>query len=77
MESFTIFAEKPCETLQKLKAKGITQNSNYMQSLEASCNQKLQPKKNLSSKNNIIKIVGISAAIIGLITTLIIINKKK
>ena len=77
MESFTIFAEKPCETLEKLKAKGITQNSNYIQSLEASCNQKLKPKNIFSSKKNIIKIVGISAAIIGLITTLILINKKK
>lgn len=77
MESFTSFAETPCKTLEKLKAKGITQDSNYMQSLEALCNQKMQPPKALTSKKNLIKIVGISVAIIGLITTLIIINKKK
>ena len=77
MESFTSFAETPCMTLEKLRAKGITQDSNYMQSLEASCNQKMQPEKVPNSKKNIIKIVGISAAIIGLITTLILINKKK
>ena len=77
MESFTSFAETPCKTLQKLRAKGITQDSNYMQSLEALCNQKMQPEKVPNSKKNIIKIVSISAVIIGLITTFIIINKKK
>ena len=77
MESFTSFAETPCKTLEKLRAKGITQDSNYIQSLEASCNQKMQPKEALTNKKNLIKIVGISVAIIGLITTLIIINKKK
>jgi len=77
MESFTIFAETPCETLQKLRSKGITQNSDYIKSLEAACDQKMQPKKALTSNKNILKIVGISTAIIGLITTLILINKKK
>ena len=77
MEGFTIFAETPCETLQKLRSKGITQNSDYIKSLEAACDQKMQPAKALTSKSNIIKIVGISTAIIGLITALILINKKK
>lgn len=77
MDSFQIFAETPCVTLEKLRAKGVTQKSNYMQNLEAACNQKMQPKKALTSKKNIIKIVSISAAIIGLITALILINKKK
>ena len=77
MESFMIFAEKPCKTLQKLRAKGITQNSNYMQNLEVACKQKAQPKQALKKNKNIIKIAGISALIIGLITTLILINKKK
>jgi len=77
MESFTIFAETPCKTLQKLRAKGITQNSDYIKKLEAACDQKMQPKKALTSSKNIIKIVGISTAIIGLITTLILINKKR
>ena len=77
MERFTLFAETPCETLQKLRSKGITQNSDYIKSLEAACDQKMQPVKALSSKNNILKIVGISTAIIGLITALILINKKK
>jgi len=72
-----IFAEKPCKTLQKLRAKGITQNSNYMQNLETACKQKTQPKQALKKNKNIIKIAGISALIIGLITTLILINKKK
>jgi ribosomal protein L7Ae-like RNA K-turn-binding protein len=77
MEDFTLFSETPCKTLQKLKLKGITQNSNYIKNLEAACDQKKQPVKVVVSKKNIIKIVGISATIIGLIATLIIIKKKK
>lgn len=76
MSSFTIFAEIPCATLQTLRAKGITQNSDYMQSLEAACSQKTKPKV-LTSEKNVMKIVSISTAIVGLITTLILINKKK
>ena len=45
MEGFTLFSETPCETLQKLRAKGVTQSSAYIQSLEAACNQKMQPVK--------------------------------
>jgi len=77
MERFTIFAETPCETLQKLREKGITGNSGYINNLEAACDQKMQPATALSSSKNSMKIIGISTAIIGLITTLIIINKKK
>lgn len=77
MDGFTIFAETPCETLQKLRSKGITQNSNYMKSLEAACDQKMQPKKTLTSKNNILIITGVSTVIIGLIASLIYIKKKK
>ena len=77
MESFTIFAEKPCETLQKLRAKGVTQNSAYIQSLEAACNQKMQPAKAVASKNNILIIAGVSTLIIGLIAGFIYIKKKK
>ena len=77
MDGFTIFAETPCETLQKLRSKGITQNSNYMKSLEAACDQKMQPQKALTSKNNILIITGVSTVIIGLIAGLIYIKKKK
>ena len=77
MEGFTLFSETPCETLQKLRAKGITQSSAYMQSLEAACDQKMQPKKDLTSKNNILIITGVSTVIIGLIAGLIYIKKKK
>lgn len=76
MDGFTIFAETPCETLQKLRSKGITQNSNYMKSLEAACDQKIQPKKALTSNNTLI-IAGVSTVIIGLIAGLIYIKKKK
>ena len=77
MENFTLFAETPCKTLQKLRAKGVTQNSSYIQSLEDACNQKLQPQKALKSQNNNLIIAGISTVIIGLIAGLIYINKKK
>ena len=77
MESFRLFAETPCETLQKLRSKGITQNSNYIKSLEAACDQKMQPEKALVSKNNILIIAGVSTAIVGLIAFLIYVNKKK
>ncbi len=77
MESFRLFAETPCETLQKLRSKGITQNSNYIKSLETACDQKMQPAKALGSKNNILIIAGVSTAIVGLIAFLIYVNKKK
>lgn len=77
MDGFTLFAETPCETLQKLRSKGITQNSNYMKSLEAACDQKMQPKKALTSNNNTLIIAGVSTVIIGLIAGLIYIKKKK
>ena len=77
MDGFTIFAETPCETLQKLRSKGITQNSDYTKSLEAACDQKMQPAKALGSKNNILIIAGVSTAIVGLIAFLIYVNKKK
>lgn len=77
MESFRLFAETPCETLQKLRSKGITQNSNYIKSLETACDQKMQPAKALESKNNILIIASVSTAIIGLIAFLIYLNKKK
>ena len=77
MENFTLFSETPCETLQKLKSKGVPQNSSYIKSLEAACDQKMQPAKALTSKNNILIIAGVSTAIAGLIAFLIYINKKK
>ncbi len=77
MEGFTLFSETPCETLQKLRAKGITQSSAYMQSLEAACDQKMQPGKVVANKNNILIIAGVSTLIIGLISVFIYINKKK
>jgi LPXTG-motif cell wall-anchored protein len=77
MEDFTLFSETPCKTLQKLKLKGITQNSNYIKNLEAACDQKKQPVKSLTSKNNILIIAGVSTAILGLIAFLIYVNKKK
>jgi len=77
MNEFTLFSETPCETLQKLRLKGISQNSNYIKSLEAACDQKLQPQKALTSNNNILIIAGVSTAIIGLIAGLIYIKKKK
>ncbi len=76
MDGFTIFAETPCDTLEKLRSKGVTQNSNYIKSLEAACDQRMQPEKALTSKNNIFLIAGVSTAIIGLIAALIYINKK-
>jgi len=77
MESFRLFAETPCKTLEKLKLKGVTQNSNYIRSLETACDQKMQPAKALGSKNNILIIAGVSTAIVGLIAFLIYVNKKK
>jgi len=77
MNDFTLFSETPCETLQKLRLKGVSQNSNYIKSLEVACNQKLQPQKALTSNNNILIIAGVSTAIIGLIAGLIYIKKKK
>ena len=77
MEGFTLFSETPCETLQKLRAKGITQSSTYIQSLETACNQKMQPVKVVANKNNILIITGVSTLIIGLIAGLIYIKKKK
>ncbi len=77
MDSFKLFAETPCETLQKLRSKGITQNSNYIKRLETACDQKMQPAKALTSKNNILIIAGVSTVIIGLIAFLIYLNKKK
>ncbi len=77
MDDFTLFAETPCDTLEKLRLKGVPKNSNYTRSLEAACKQKMQVKESLISKNNFVKIAGISAVTIGLITFLIILNKKK
>ena len=77
MDGFKLFAETPCKTLEKLKLKGVTQNSNYIKSLEAACDQKIQPKKDLTSKNNVLLITGVSTVIIGLIAGLIYIKKKK
>lgn len=76
MSSFTVFAKTPCETLQKLRSKGITQNSAYIQDLEAACSQKMQSKKTLSSQTNRVKIVGISALILILTTVLYLKTKK-
>ena len=76
MERFTLFAETPCETLEKLRIRGVPEDSKYMQNLEAACKQKTQPALTLKNKNNWIKLAGIGALIIGLGTALILINKK-
>lgn len=76
MNDFTLFAETPCATLEKLRLKGVSKDSDYMQSLDAACKQKMQPDKVLTGNNNLIKIAGIGALVIGLGTAFFLIFKK-
>ena len=76
MNDFTLFAETPCATLEKLRLKGVSQDSDYMQRLDAACRQKMQPDKILTGNNNLIKIAGIGALVIGLGTAFFLIFKK-
>lgn len=76
MNDFTLFAETPCATLEKLRLKGVSQDSDYMQSLDTACKQKMQPDKVLTGNNNLIKIAGIGALVIGLGTAFFLIFKK-
>ena len=77
MSDFVLLSEKPCETLERLKSKGINKKSNYIQGLEDACLQKTAPQKSLLSSKKTKIIAGISALVITVITTLIFINKKK
>lgn len=76
MNDFTLFAETPCATLEKLRLKGVSQDSDYMQGLDVACKQKMQPDKVLTGNNNLIKIAGIGALVIGLGTAFFLIFKK-
>jgi hypothetical protein len=76
MNDFSIFAETPCITLDKLKLKGVPQNSGYMQNLEAACSQKMQPDKAFTTKNNLLRTAGIGALIISLGAVVFLIIKK-
>lgn len=76
MNDFTLFAEIPCATLEKLRLKGVSQDSDYMQGLDVACKQKMQPDKVLTGNNNLIKIAGIGALVIGLGTAFFLIFKK-
>jgi len=77
MSDFVLLSEKPCETLEKLKAIGINKKSNYIQGLEEACLQKTAPQKSLLSSKRTKIIAGISGLLVAIITTLIFINKKK
>lgn len=76
MNDFTLFAETPCKTLDKLRLKGVSQDSEYMLRLDAACKQKTHPVKGLTDTNNLLKTAGIGALIIGLGMAVFLIFKK-
>jgi hypothetical protein len=76
MNDFTLFSEKPCETFNDLKIKGVPVNSDYMVKLQYACDQKMQPASIAGNKNTV-KIIGISTAALAFIVGLILIIKKK
>ncbi|OBQ52877.1 hypothetical protein JJL45_09150 [Tamlana sp. s12] len=79
MSNFIPFSETSCETFEMLKMKGVLADSDYMQSLKASCDQKNAPAPSATAdqtKSNRIKIIG-AAAFVAAIAIIIIIKKKK
>lgn len=75
MNDFTLFSQTPCTTLDKIRSKGISENSNYIQNLEIACKNKNQPSPK-TANNKLIKIAGIAALVLGLGTAIFLIKKK-
>lgn len=69
-EEFQLFSERPCETMRKLRAKGVPNDSAYMKRLQVSCDQKNAPAKRAAAaaattnKKKIVLIAGSAAALL-------------
>ncbi|AUS04390.1 hypothetical protein [Pseudotamlana carrageenivorans] len=80
MLNFTPFAETACETLEKLRSKGVVDGSEYMNSLQASCDQKTAAAQQAqtnekSAKNTTLMLVG-GSVFVALLTGIIIYKRK-